>query len=86
MELFSELFGFVQELFPLQSIQRDCSQTLIVVALIVVILFVFGTVLETFLFSHILDNIWTQCSPICPLTVEHKMGPYIDREGSTTRV
>ena len=35
------------------------------------------TLLETV--CSTLDNIWTQDSPMFPLTVEHKMGHYIDQ-------
>ena len=27
----------------------------------------------------VLDHLWTQDSPMFPLTFEHKMGPYIDQ-------
>ena len=42
------------------------------------------TLLETFF--PVLDHLWTRDSPMFPLTFEHKMGPYIDRGRSTTRV
>ena len=36
--------------------------------------------------SPVLDHLWTQDSPICPLTLGGKLGPYIDQGSSTTKV
>ena len=52
--------------------------------LIVVNLFGFSTLRET-VFS-VLDHLWTQDSPICPLIVGGETRPYIDQAGSKLRV
>ena len=61
------------------------AQTLILVKLIVVNLFsCFSTLLET-LWS-VFDHLWTQDSPICPLTVGGQTIPYIDQGWSKLKV
>ena len=56
------------------------AQTLIVVALIVVNLFSSFQLLETVPF--VVDYLWTQDSPIFPLTFGGKTVPDIDKGGS----
>ena len=55
------------------------AQTLIVVDLLVVNLFICLTLLETVPF--VFDHLWTQDSPIIPLTFGGQTGPYIDQGG-----
>ena len=55
-----------------------------VVDLIVVNLFVCLTLLETV--SSVVNHLWTQDSPICPLTFEYKTGPCIDQGMSKNMV
>ena len=42
------------------------------------------TLLETVPF--VLDQLWTQASHICSIVSERKLGPYIDRGRSNTKV
>ena len=44
----------------------------------------FSTLLETVPF--VFEQLWTQDSPIFPLTFGGKTGPYIDQGGSTLKV
>ena len=53
------------------------AQTLIVVDLIFVNLCICVTLLET-VFS-VVDHLWTEDSPICPLTFGGNTEPYIDQ-------
>ena len=65
-------------------VNRDYAQTSIVVALIVVNLFSLLILLETVPF--VADHLWTQYSPIYPVTVGGETGPYIEQGGSTCKV
>ena len=75
--------------FPDDSSVKDhhnpiYAETLIVVDLMVVNCFSCSTLLET-VFSFF-DHLWTQDSPISPLTFGGKTGPNIDQGGSTLKV
>ena len=60
------------------------AQTLILVNLVVVNVFVFVTLLE--MAPPVSGNIWTHDIRIVPLTSEYKMGPYSDQGMSNLRV
>ena len=65
-------------MFDIRAWGYMCARTLIIVPLIVVVTCsVLWTLLETVV--SVVDHIWTQDSPIAPLTFGGKTGPYFDQ-------